>query len=138
MSSDSQIPEHRTHCPVPSLCPGGSQGLTPFWGLHPHLAWGVSHSSELMGIASPTRNRKNPVLSPLLRKSSPPNTSLHGQSPWMLHPWSPGPFQSLKVGWDCTQTLSGGQSWAVQPGRRLPCPLCPQGPRIPEFAGDLS
>ena len=127
VSDDSRIPEHCTHCPVSGLCPGSSHGWMPFWGLHLHLAWGVSHPSELIGIASPTRNRKNPVLSPLLRKSSPPNTSLHGQSSCVLHPWSPGPFQTLKVGWDCTQTQSRGQSWAVQPGRHLPWPTVPPG-----------
>ena len=88
-SDDSRIPGHGRHCPVPGICTGSSHRWVPFWGLHLHLTWGVSHPSELTGIASPTRRWKNTVLTPLLRKSSPPDTSLHGQSPWMLHPRSP-------------------------------------------------
>ena len=44
MFDDSRIPEHCTHCPVPGLCPGSSHGWMPFWGLHLHLAWGVSQA----------------------------------------------------------------------------------------------
>ena len=111
-SNDSQIREHCTHCPVPGLCPGSSHGWMSFWGLHLPLPWGAAPVSSWEWLDSPDTGR-TPFYFPFYVHHPLPTPVPVDRIPVCCTP-DPGPFQCLKVRWDCTQRR--GQSWAYPGG----------------------
>ena len=61
-------------------------------------------------MEGPTSTESDPSSSSLSETIFPSQSQSLWAGAHLLHPWSPGPFPGMKVGWDCTQIQRGGRS----------------------------